>query len=192
MKKTRRIPLSFLVLLLLALQGCNTPEPRRPVQMRSGSFIQQSAERSKRILAAQEKNIQNYITADSSYQYTRSSNGYWFAVLQRDSVFVSEMKENLLPMKGDRMLLRLEYQKIDGSPYYSPDTLRYYVDEQAVFPGLQSSVKEMFPGDKIRFFFPSALAFGYPGDGDQIGPNQAIRAEIELLELIKQQDSTQN
>ena len=184
--------IAFLLFALLALQACNTPEARRPVQIRSGSFIQQSAERSKRILEAEEKAIQAFIDADSSRVYSRSSNGYWFTVLQRDSTLLQDTTQNLLPVKGDRTLLRVEYQKINGSPYYIADTLRYYVDEQAVFPGLQSSVKEMYPGDKIRFFFPSALAYGYPGDGDQIGPNQSVRAEIELLELVKQKDSTQN
>lgn len=189
---SRKKSSACLFLIFLALHACNTPEARRPVQMRSGSFIQQSAERSKKILEAEEKAIQAYIAADSSRVYSRSSNGYWFTVLQRDSSFVQQASQNLLPAKGDRTTLRVEYQKIDGAPYYIADTLRYYVDEQAVFPGLQSSVKEMYPGDKIRFFFPSALAFGYPGDGDQIGPNQSVRAEIELLELVKQKDSTQN
>jgi gliding motility-associated peptidyl-prolyl isomerase len=181
-----------LFLTLLILSSCSTPEARRPVQVRSGSFIQQSAQRSKKLLAEEEKLIEKLIAQDSSQAYIRSGNGYWYTVIERDSSLLSEKPENFLPTKGDRTQIRLEYQKLNGSPYYLADTLRYYVDEQAVFPGLQSSIKEMYPGDKLRFFFPSALAFGYPGDGDQIAPNSPIRAEIELLELIKKQDSTQN
>lgn len=182
----------YLVFLLVMLQGCNTPEPRRPLQVRSGSFIQQSVERSKKLLEQEEKTIEVLIRRDSTNTYQRSANGYWFTVLERDSSLLETNAFELLPVKGDRTTIRLVYQKLNGAPYYSADTLRYYVDEQAVFQGLQSGIKQMYPGDKIRFFFPSALAFGYPGDGDLIGPNRPIRAEIEMLELIKTQDSTQN
>ena len=49
----------FLAVLLVAIVvSCGGPEPRRPVEVKSGSFYKESIERTKKLLAAEEEAIQ--------------------------------------------------------------------------------------------------------------------------------------
>ena len=63
------------ILILGFLISCSGPEPRRPVQVKTGSFIKASVERSKALLAKEEQLIQAIIAADSVHKYYSSANG---------------------------------------------------------------------------------------------------------------------
>ena len=52
-----------------------------------------------------------------------------------------------------------------------------------VISGWTEGVQLMDIGAKFRFFIPAELAYGANGAGGDIGPNQALVFEVELLEV---------
>lgn len=55
-----------------------------------------------------------------------------------------------------------------------------------VIPGWTEGLQLMQEGGKTVFFIPSALAYGPRGAGAQIGPNQDLVFEVELIEVNPQ------
>ena len=66
---------SFLFLAILVI-SCDGPEPRKPIQTKSGSFFKASIERSRKLLEAEENKIQEIIKLDSLKHYSHSNSGY--------------------------------------------------------------------------------------------------------------------
>ena len=52
-----------------------------------------------------------------------------------------------------------------------------------VIPGFRESLMLMKPGAKWQVFVPSELGYGAKGAGTNIGPNQALIFEIELISI---------
>ncbi|MBL7250734.1 FKBP-type peptidyl-prolyl cis-trans isomerase [Alloalcanivorax marinus] len=65
-------------------------------------------------------------------------------------------------------------------------------DKPAVFglkhiiPGWQEALPMMKVGDKWKLFLPPELGYGEQGAGGDIGPNQVLIFEVELLDVKKQ------
>lgn len=55
----------------------------------------------------------------------------------------------------------------------------------SVIEGWQVSLVNMHVGDKWKLFIPPALAYGESGAGDQIGPNELLTFEVELIDVIQ-------
>lgn len=52
-----------------------------------------------------------------------------------------------------------------------------------VIPGWVEALQLMKPGAKYKLYLPSALAYGEHGAGHDIGPNQALVFEVELISV---------
>ena len=54
-----------------------------------------------------------------------------------------------------------------------------------VIPGWTEALKLMTVGSKWKVYIPGDLAYGARGAGADIGPNQTLVFEVELLEIVK-------
>lgn len=55
----------------------------------------------------------------------------------------------------------------------------------AVIPGFREALSNMQVGDHWRVYLPSALAYGERGAGGDIGPNETLIFELQLLDILR-------
>lgn len=168
--------------LLLMIAGCKNPEPRRPISVRTGSFIKESVERNKQLLEAEEERITSLIKADSLLQFERSANGYWYAIETVDTT------NQYRPVEEDIVRITYELQDLEGTPIYTREetgVIEFKVDKEALFPGIRTGIKLLRQGETGVFYFPSSLAYGYHGDENKIGTNVPLKASVTLLEVVE-------
>ena len=174
-----------LAVLIFAL-GCGGPEPRKPVEVKSGKFIRESVERNKALLAQEEQLIQAIIDRDSTRDYLASDFGAWYtyeAQIESDSY---------LPVEGDIVTMNYDILSLENDTIYSSEEIgeiTYTVDREEVFSGLRLGVKLLKEGERVSFLFPSHIAYGYHGDNDRIGPNVPIKSNVTILKIEQIQDS---
>ena len=178
----------LLILLVFTLASCGSPEPRRPVKVKSGSF-NASVERSKKLLALEEGMMNSLMAEDSLREYEHSAAGAWYYYQQKNET------ASYTPQPDDLVTLTYNVVGFNNDTIYSREEigiLKYKVDKQELFPGLRNSVKLLKEMETATFLFPSSLAYGYHGDNNKIGINVPIKSTITLLKIEKQQDSIQN
>ncbi len=89
------------------------------------------------------------------------------------------------PKATDTVLVHYFGTLINGNEFDSS----YKRKEPIEFPlngviaGWTEGLQLMKEGAKFRFFIPSKLAYGTQGAGYDIGPNQALIFEVELLKV---------
>ncbi len=174
--------------ILLTLSGCGGPEPRRPIEVNSGSFFKGSVERSKQLLAKEEKEMQEIIEKDTAYEYVHSATGSWYRLetVNEQAVYT--------PQPNDLVVLTYNVIGFDNDTIYSKDdigVITYKVDKQELFPGLRNSVKLLKEGETGTFLFPSSLAYGYHGDNEKIGVNVPVKSTLSILKIEKNSASVQ-
>jgi gliding motility-associated peptidyl-prolyl isomerase len=179
---------TFPLLLVLGctLLSCEGPEPRRPVQVKTGSFMKESAERNKQLLAEEERMIQDIISGDSTHHYLNSASGSWYYYETRVEA------ESPTPEPDDLVTLTYSLLNFRNDTIYSAEEIgliRYKVDKQELFPGLRNSIKLLKEKEVGVFLLPSSLAFGYHGDNNKIGPNEPLKAVITILKIEKDEEA---
>ncbi len=173
------------VILLTGLMACEGPIPRKPVEIRSGSFIKESVDRNKRLLAIEEKLIQDIIKNDSVHSYIATANGFWYYYDTKN-----EGGSNT-PQTDDMVTFTYSIMNLENDIIYSEQELgikNYIVDKQDLFPGLRNGIKLLKEEEKATFLFPSSLAYGYLGDKNKIGINVPLKATISILKIEPQND----
>ena len=177
----------FLVItVLLFISGCGGPEPRRPVEVKSGSFIRESVERNRALLAQEEQLIKAIISADTTRQYTTTDFGAWY------SYTTQNQEDSYQPKEGDIVTMNYDILSLQNDTIYSTEEIGevlYNVDREEIFNGLRLGVKLLKEGERATFLFPSHLAFGYHGDNDKIGPNVPLKSNVIILKIEQTQDS---
>ncbi|NJB72280.1 gliding motility-associated peptidyl-prolyl isomerase [Saonia flava] len=170
--------------------ACGGPEPRKPVKVKTASYIKESVERNKKMLEMEEKMISEIIKKDSLHFYQNTSDGSWFHYLVKNDT------AQYTPKMGDMVALNYNLVSFDNDTIYTKEeigNLTYLVDKQEdLFPGLRNSVKILKEGETATFLFPSSMAYGYHGDNNKIGTNVPVRSTISILQIEKQKDSIQN
>ena len=168
------------LLLVVFLSSCGKKEARRPVMIKTDTFLKESAKKNREILEDQQTVMDSIIARDTLHTYLKSEDGFKY-------YYVTENKEaTYKPAFGDMVDFTYSLSDIYGKEIYSKEdtkVITYYVDKQELFQGLRQAIKLLKEQEEAVFFFPSEIAFGYHGDKEKIGINKPIRAQVHILKI---------
>lgn len=176
-----------ILLLVLLLASCKNPDARRPVSQSTNSYVKESIEYNKKIVAHEEALIQKIIKEDTVNNYLTSNNGFWYYYNKK--VIAPTPK----PVTGDQVTFSYNLLHLNGTPIYSTaeiGTKTYIIDKQNLITGLRQGLKLMQEGETVTFLFPSYKAFGYYGDQDRIGVNVPIKSTVTLKSIQSHSEKT--
>lgn len=178
--------LGILVLLLTVFCSCSTPTARKPVQQKSGSFIDASVERNIKLLEDEKKDIIAYMDANPQQQYSTSNSGFWYYYNVKDSTTM------VLPKFGDRVVFSYDIKDFENNIIVSKEEngiQDYIVDQsnQDLISGIRDGIKLMREGESVTFLLPSYKAFGYYGYKDKIGANEALQTTVTIKKIERNQ-----
>ncbi|GAA4325339.1 gliding motility-associated peptidyl-prolyl isomerase GldI [Pontixanthobacter gangjinensis] len=179
--------LSIVIIILLSVASCKSPEARYPVSQNSGSYIDESVERNKEMIAKEEDYIKQVMGEDTDTEFLTSADGFWYYYNNKST----DSTNTETPEFGDIVIFDYSISTIEGEPIYAEGekaTREYAMDKEKLFTGLRQGLKLMKEGETVTFLFPSHKAFGYYGDQDRIGSNVPITAKVTLRE-IKESDT---
>ncbi len=168
--------------LVLLLFNCKTPEARRPVSVKTGSFIDASVARNKK-LNADEKTAIEKVMQQHGKDYIASESGFWYYYNNK-----TEIDSVKTPLFGDIIRYNYNVKNLNGNVIYSKDdirTQRYIMDKEELFTGLREGLKLMKTGETVTFIFPSQKAYGYYGDDNKIGSNIPIICEVTVNSITQ-------
>lgn len=117
---------------------------------------------------AENKKKDDVVTTESGLQYVVLTKG-----------------DGPVPAATDRVTVHYKGTTIDGTEFDSS----YRRNEPASFPvngvikGWTEALQLMNVGSRYRLFIPSELAYGQRGAGGDIGPNEVLIFEVELLDI---------
>lgn len=169
--------ISLLILITILVIACKQQQARKPISRSSGTFMQESIERNKKLIAGEEGKIDSIIKSNPQIKYTASKKGYWY------HYEIKNERDTLRPRKGDVAFFDYEIKDLKGNVVYSEVELKpqtYVVDKQNIMMGLRDGIKLMHKNEKVTFLFPSHMAFGYHGDEKRIGTNQPLICTVTL------------
>ncbi len=173
--------LSNLILSLMisvSFIACAQPEPRKPLQKRSGSFMEDSAKRNKALYAQEELEIKAFIqTQDNLREYRVSESGFWYALEPRST------DELLTPKTGDTVIFSFSVSDLNLNELIMADQngwIEYLVDQshQELISGVREGIKLTQNKESIRLLLPSVMAYGYRGVPGVIQPNTPVLVDI--------------
>lgn len=166
-----------LLLILLILTACKTPEARQPISKKSGSFIDASVERNKKLNTA-ELNAIKKIMEEQNHDYIASESGFWY--YYNNKIEADSLKT---PHFGDIVNYNYNVKSLNGQLIYTKDDIKtqnYTMDQEILFTGLREGLKLMKTGETVTFLFPSQKAYGYYGDENKIGTNIPLICEVTI------------
>lgn len=172
------------IAILSLVFSCKTPEARRPVSVKTGSFIDASIERNKKLNANEKAFIEN-LMKQQKIDYIASESGFWY--YYNNKVEIDTLKT---PDFGDIVNYNYNVKTLNGSTIYSVETIKtqtYAMDKQELFTGLREGLKLMKTGETVTFLFPSQKAYGYYGDENKIGRNTPLICEVTINSITQNQ-----
>ncbi len=175
-----------LLLCLLVVYSCKSPEARKPVSVKTGSFMDASIVRNKALHIEQKGLFEDYMNNHPNEEFIASANGFWYAYNSEKSIDTTTAKF------GDIVNFNFDIKRINGDQVYSEEELKtrnYAMDQEKLFSGLREGLKLMKEGETITFLFPSQKAFGYYGDNDKIGTNVPIICKVTVNSITKKESN---
>ena len=174
------------ITIFFILSSCQKSQvARKPISQSSGSFMKESVDRNKKLIAGEEAEIARVIRQNKKVKFIASSKGYWYAYATVNT------KDSLTPKKGDVALFDYEVKDLKGRIIYSKNELgpqTYFVDKQNIIAGLREGIKLMHRKEKINFLFTSHIAYGYHGDNNKIGTNKPLLCIVTLRDFMSEAD----
>ncbi len=167
----------FLIFVMIFLASCSQQKARKPISHSEGSFMKESAERNKKIVAREEKTIDSIIKSNPSIKYIASKKGYWYTYESKNE------SDTLTPKRGDIAYFEYDVKDIKGNVIYTKEELKpqiYNVDKQNIMTGLRDGIKLMRKNETVKFLFTSNNGYGYHGDNDKITTNESLICTVTL------------
>lgn len=177
--------LPIVLILLILLTSCKSPEARPPITTNSGSFIQESVERNKELIKKEREEILEVISNFSEKKFITSENGFWYHYETKSD------NDSITPQFGDRVEYTYDISDLEGNKIYTKEDIgvQYYtMDKEELFSGLREGLKLMKATEAITFIFPSQKAYGYYGDDDKIGINVPLICNVILKTITQNND----
>ncbi|MFI1745577.1 gliding motility-associated peptidyl-prolyl isomerase GldI [Thalassobellus sediminis] len=174
----------FLTLICIVfIAACKSPEARKPISTKSGSIINASIERNKKLNAKEQAAIQK-IMEQQNNTFIASQSGFWYYYnlkVENDSLKT--------PVFGDIINYNYDVKRLNGDLIYSKEEIKtqtYAMDKQELFTGLREGLKLLKTGETATFIFPSQKAYGYYGDENKISHNTPIVCEVTVNSITTQ------
>jgi len=175
----------FSLLFFGLLISCMHREARKPVSIKSSSFMEESVSFNKSLIEKEEAVFKTIIEKDSLSEYISSPSGFWYTYNNKSSKMDS-------PEFGDQLLYTFDVLDLENNVIYSSQekgVQTYTVDKQELVEGLRNGLKLMHEEDVVTFLFPSHKVFGYLGDENKIGINQSLIYKVQLIKINKKNES---
>lgn len=180
--------LTTLLLMTLLLAACSSPEARKPIIRKTGSFMNESIERNKALNTLENQILMKKMEMDSVHDYYNSSHGFWYYYLKKAD------QDAYSPKRGDEVFFMHEIRTLNDSVLYQEKDLgtkSYLVDKEELITGLQDGIKLMKEGETVTFLFPSHKAYGYAGN-DRVRPNEPLIYKVKILKINKLSENENN
>lgn len=174
----------FTLVFAIIAFSCKTPEARKPVSVKTGSFIDASVERNKKLNAKEQASIEKLMKLQKE-DYIASESGFWY--FYNTKVDIDSLQT---PNFGDVVNYNYNVKTLNGNVIYSTEDIKtqnYAMDKQELFTGLREGLKLMKTGETITFLFPSQKAYGYYGDENRIPSNTPIVCEVTVNSITQNQ-----
>ncbi|WP_430400358.1 gliding motility-associated peptidyl-prolyl isomerase GldI [Flavobacterium sp.] len=180
---------SILTIMFLGIlfTSCSKQQARKPVSQTSGTFMKESIERNKKLIAEEEQLIESIISKDT-LDYIASSKGYWY------KYDIKTDNDTIFPKRGDIVYFNYEIKDLQNKLIYTKEELKpqeYFVDKENIMMGLRDGIKLMKKGETITFLFPSHMAYGYHGDNEKIGSNEPLICTVTLNDIKKEKQKNE-
>jgi len=173
-----------IILLMMLCLACKSPEARRPVSVKTGSFIDNSITRNKKLNQKERNRIEQIIQSNSDVNYLASENGFWY-------YYNTKVEDDTVtPVFGDLVSFSYDIKDLNGRTIYSTEELKtrdFAVDQEELFSGLRQGIKLMKAGETVTFLFPSQKAYGYYGDTNRIGTNIPIICKVTINTITQKE-----
>ena len=180
--------LIIILFLSLFIVSCKTPEARKPVSVKTGSFIDDSVKRNKKLNAEELSSIKKVMDLQPQNDFIASESGFYYYYNTK-----SENDTLATPNFGDIIDYNYNVKTLDGTILYSKEDLqtqRYAMDQQELFTGLREGLKLMKTGETVTFLFPSQKAYGYYGDQNKIESNTPLICEVTVLSITENENES--
>ena len=178
-------PALILLFFIFLIVSCKSPEARYPVTQKTGSFINASIERNKKLIESQQNVIKDIIKNNPENNYIATQNGFWYYYDVKNEI------DSITPKFGDIVNFNYDVRNLNNDMIYTSEELKiqnYAMDQEELFSGLREGLKLMKAGETATFLFPSQKAYGYYGDENKIGTNIALICKVKLNTIIKKND----
>jgi gliding motility-associated peptidyl-prolyl isomerase len=173
-----------LILLMMLCFACKSPEARRPISIKTGSFIDKSVARNKQLNQEERNKIEGIISSNPEINYLASDNGFWY-------YYNTKVEDDTItPVFGNLVNFSYNIKDLNGRTIYSAEELKtrdYAVDQEELFSGLREGIKLMKTGETVTFLFPSEIAYGYYGDSNHIGTNTPLICKVTINTITKKE-----
>ncbi len=165
--------------------SCKSPEARKPISQKSGSFINASVERNIKLNQQEKAKIEQIIKVDTSSNYIASESGFWYTYETKVE------KDTIQADFGDIVNFDYNVKTLNGQIIYSDEEIKprdYAMDKEELFTGLREGLKLMKPGETVTFLFPSQKAYGYYGDTKRIGTSVPLMCKVTVNSITQTQN----